>query len=165
MYIYKIIPLFFLSAFSLYSVCSKVFDIPPYFSLRVTLLIWLITFLEVVPIWLNNTLPTPFHFWKQSWHSLFGITFKAFVTLVSIIRTLSNHYPLSDILNFRNSQKLQKAMSGLHRAWESCAIPYFDKCCCTSFDANAGVLSWLAVNHHFSKAVVIFFLLHHTIFS
>lgn len=45
--------------------------------------IWFMASFEVVPFWLNNTLPTPFPLLKQLWYSLFGDAFKQCVALVS----------------------------------------------------------------------------------
>ncbi len=89
-----------------------------------------------------------FHFWKQSWYSLFGIALKTFVALISVICTSSNYCPLSGVFNFGNSQKLQGAMSGLR------GLTHVLVCYCGE-----------VAHHCLPKDVDIFFLFYRAIFS
>ena len=98
---------------------------------------------EVVPIWLNHTLPAVLpRILKQSSNADFGMAFSSRVALLWIVSMSSNRFPLSAIFKFGNIQKSQGAMSGLYGGWRSCTILCFAENCCTRIDECAGALSW-----------------------
>ena len=99
--------------------------------------------LEVVPIWLNHTLPAVLPHLKAVLERRFwnGLQLARRITL-NRLDVVAHRYPLSAIFNFGKIQKSQGAMSGLYGGWRSYTISCFAKNCCKRLDECAGALSW-----------------------
>ena len=92
---------------------------------------------EVVPIWLNHTLPAVLPHLKAVLERRFWNGRQLACRITLIVSMSSNRFPLSAIFNFGNIQKPKRAMSELYGGCRSCTILYFAKNCCTSFDECA----------------------------
>ena len=97
---------------------------------------------EVVPIWLNHTLPAVLPHLKALLERKFwnGLQLACRITLnrLDVVEPLSfeRHF------QFWEHPKVAGAISGLYGGWQSCTILCFAKNCCTMFDECAGALSW-----------------------